>query len=165
MNQAVLTAARWAAELGPPSGAPTDFWRALYARTYGAELRVESAARAKDIVDRDAQRYGRLLAAMWRMAGIEFDTLSDGALRPRSTDGERHSSERRWSRRQRLGRPLNILRLLKAAFTFDGAMDYVAWKIERHSGVRIEVSPWQRRFPLLAAPRLYWQLRRRGLLR
>ncbi len=40
-------------------------------------------------------------------------------------------------------------------------MDYVAWKIERHSGVRIEVAPWQRRFPLLAAPGLYWKLRRR----
>jgi hypothetical protein len=44
-------------------------------------------------------------------------------------------------------------------------MDYVAWKIERHRGVRIEVKPWQRRFPLLAAPGLYWKLRRRGILR
>jgi hypothetical protein len=44
-------------------------------------------------------------------------------------------------------------------------MDDVVWKRERHSGVRIEVSPWQRRFPLLAAPGLYLQLRRRGVLR
>ena len=58
-----------------------------------------------------------------------------------------------------------MLRLAKAAFTFDGAMDYVAWKIERHSGVRIEVKPWQRRFPLLAAPGLYLKLRRMGVLR
>ena len=64
-----------------------------------------------------------------------------------------------------LGRPLNILRLLKAAFTFEGAMDYVAWKVERHSGVRIEVAPWQRRFPLLAAPGLYWKLQATGRAR
>jgi hypothetical protein len=44
-------------------------------------------------------------------------------------------------------------------------MDYVAWKVERHSGVRIDVKPWQRRFPLLAAPGLYLKLRRLGVLR
>lgn len=164
IEQAILTAARWAAELGPASAAPADFWRALFARTYGTELRIESATRANDIVDRDRQRYGSLLPAAWRVAGIEFETSSDGALRPQLSAGERRSAARRWARRRWLGRPLNILRLLKAAFTFDGAMDYVAWKIERHSGVRIEVSPWQRRFPLLAAPKLYWQLRKRGLL-
>jgi hypothetical protein len=37
--------------------------------------------------------------------------------------------------------------------------------VERHSGVRVEVAPWQRRFPLLAAPGLYWKLRRRGVLK
>jgi hypothetical protein len=58
-----------------------------------------------------------------------------------------------------------MLRLLKAAFTFDGGADYVVWKIERHRGVRLQLSPWQRRFPLLAAPGIYWQLRRRGILR
>jgi hypothetical protein len=44
-------------------------------------------------------------------------------------------------------------------------MDYVAWKVERHSGVRIELADWERRHPLLAAPGLYWRLRRRGVLR
>jgi hypothetical protein len=28
----------------------------------------------------------------------------------------------------------------------------------------MEVKPWQRRFPLLAAPLLYWKLRRLGVL-
>jgi hypothetical protein len=31
--------------------------------------------------------------------------------------------------------------------------------------VRLEVSPWQRRFPVLAVPKLYWQLRARGIWR
>ncbi len=44
-------------------------------------------------------------------------------------------------------------------------MDSAAWKIERHSGVHIEVTPWPRRFPLLTAPGLYWKLRREGVLR
>jgi len=86
-------------------------------------------------------------------------------LRPVLAPQLRTEALRAWARRARLGRALNVLRLLKAALTFDHALDYVVWKVERHSGVRLEVAPWERRFPLLAAPGLYWRLRRRGLLR
>lgn len=162
---AVVTAARWAAELGPASGQAPDFWRALFAHTYEAELRVERSGRGDSIVDRDAARYSALLPAAWRLGGIEFESTPEGLLTPALSHDARRAARRRWARRRMLGKPLNFARLLKAAFTFDGAMDYVAWKIERHSGVRVEVSPWQRRFPLLAAPGLYWKLRRRGVLR
>jgi hypothetical protein len=162
---AVVTAADWAAALGPTSALPEDFWRALFAHTYVAELRVESNDRSRDIVTPDVERYRALLPLAWTAAGIEFGSLPDGQLRPALSAEQRARRLRRWSTLQRWGRRLNILRLLKAALTFDGAMDYVAWKIERHRGVRIEVAPWQRRFPLLAAPGLYWKLRRRGILR
>lgn len=165
IREAVVTAARWAAHLGPPSAAPADFWRALYARTYLAELRVESAGRARNLVDRDTARYENILPMAWSLGGVDYESRHGGELAPRLSDAERRSAQSRWNWRTRLGKPLNLLRLSKAAFTFDGAMDYVAWKIERHSGVRIEVAPWQRRFPLLAAPGLYWRLRRRGVLR
>ena len=164
LRDAVVTAAQWAAALGPAIASPADFWRSLFAKTYGAELRVESAQRGVDIVDRDRERYAQYLPLAWRAADIHY-TEVDGALTPQFTTVQRATASRRWSRRRRLGKPLNLLRLLKAGFTFAGAMDYVVWKVERHSGVRIEVSPWQRRFPLLAAPGLYWRLRRRGVLK
>jgi hypothetical protein len=162
---AVGCAASWAAWLGPETGKPEDFWRALFARTYAAELRVEKQARASDIVGKALDRYAALLPLAWDRAGIRYRRSSEGMLATDIPLLERARSLRSWAWRQRLGRPLNILRLLKAAFTFEGAMDYVAWKIERHSGVHIEVTPWQRRFPLLAAPGLYWKLRREGVLR
>lgn len=165
VRQAVVTAARWSAELGPARGDALAFWRALFARTYRAELRVEKTQRGDDLVAREAARYASLLPAAWMAAGLAFDTAADGTLAPQLGARARAAAERRWARRSRLGKPLNLLRLLKAAFTFDGAMDYVAWKVERHSGVRIEVAPWQRRFPLLAAPALYWRLRKLGVLR
>jgi len=165
VENAVTTAASWAAMLGPERAAPEDFWRALFERTYVTELRVESGDRSQGIVAADAARYRALLAPAWRAGGIRHENLPGGELRTTLAAGEREKQQRRWSTLQRWGKRLNILRLLKAAFTFDGAMDYVAWKIERHRGVRIEVSPWQRRFPLLAAPGLYWKLRRRGILR
>ena len=56
------------------------------------------------------------------------------------------------------GKPLNLLRLAKASTTFDGAATYAAWKIERHTGVAIEVTPWRERHPLLAAPGVLWRV-------
>ncbi len=163
--QAVITAARWAAQLGPDSGDALSFWRALFARTYGAELRVEKGSRPNDIVARDAERYSGLLEHAWHAAGIAFDRTVDGCLVPALHPSSRHSATRRWRLRQRLGKLLNGLRLIKAAFTFDRAMDYVVWKVERHSGVRPDITDWQRRHPLLAAPGLYLRLRKLNLLR
>jgi hypothetical protein len=165
LRQATLTAAQWAAWLGPARGHELDYWRALYARTYGAELRVESTLRGPELIDAESVRYARLLPAAWKSLGIAFDVDADGTLQPRLDERIRRQALRRWARRRRLGKFLNLLRLVKAAFTFEGAMDYVVWKVERHSGVRIEPSPWQRRHPLLAAPWLYWRMRRQQLLR
>ncbi|MDO9314974.1 MAG: hypothetical protein Q7T97_10560 [Burkholderiaceae bacterium] len=162
---AVVTASRWAALLGPSKGEAVAFWRALYQRTYAAELRVERSARSSDLLSGAAPRYERLLLAAWRAAGVPFAVVADGMVAPSVDSSERARAERRWRLRKGLGRPLNLLRLLKAAWTFDNAIDYVAWKVERHSGYRIEPTPFQRRHPLLAAPWLYWRLRRRGVLR
>jgi hypothetical protein len=165
LRLATITAAKWAAALGPEHGEAVDYWRALFARTYDAELRVEGSARGADLVARDTVRHVRLLPAAWHAAGVPFDATADGRLHPKLTPPARAAADRRWARRRQLGRALNMLRLIKAAFTFDGAIDYVAWKVERHSGVRLEIRPWQRRHPLLAAPQLYCQLRKRGVLR
>ncbi len=161
---AAKSAAYWAAVLGPECGERAAYWNALYARTYELELRVESAGRSDTVVARARERYARLLPASWQAAGVAFETHAD-ALRPLLDRRSRAGALRQWALRRRLGRPLNVLRLLKAALTFERPLDYVVWKVERHSGVRLAVAPWQRRFPLLAAPGLYCRLRRRGLLR
>ena len=49
-----------------------------------------------------------------------------------------------------------------AAFTFSGGQSYLLWKIERHSGVRVEPLAWERRHPLLSAPFLAWRVYRKG---
>lgn len=164
MADAVVCAGWWAANLGPAAGTAPDYWQALFTHTYAAELRVESAARPQDIVGKNPARYGELLPLAWESGNVAFTRHEADGFTPALDQAHRQRAARRWRRNQRHGRRLNVLRLLKASFTFDGAMDYVAWKIERHRGVRIEVRPWQRRFPLLAAPLLYWKLRRMGVL-
>ena len=67
----------------------------------------------------------------------------------------------RWARRRRLGKPINLLRLVRAASTFEGASRYAAWKIERHTGVPVEITPWRERHPVLAAPGVLFSVWRR----
>lgn len=71
----------------------------------------------------------------------------------------------RWAMRRVLGKLLSVLRLAKGLFTFDGGVDYILWKIERHTGARIALTPWQRRHPLLASPVFLWRLYRLGAIR
>jgi hypothetical protein len=162
--EAATTAARFAAALGPETGAPAAFWDSLFRETYAAEFRVENAGREKTILAADAARYDALLPLAWQAAGIAF-TSADGALSPRLAPAERKRLLGAWRLRRTMGRPLNIARLMKAAFTFEGAARYAAWKIERHTGVPVAVTPWRERHPILAAPGVLWRVareRRRG---
>ena len=47
---------------------------------------------------------------------------------------------------------------MRAAFTFDGAARYGAWKIERHTGIAVPLSPFAERHPILAAPGVFWRV-------
>ncbi|MCW0210946.1 MAG: hypothetical protein OJK14_27945 [Achromobacter sp.] len=161
--QAVATAAGWAVRLGPERARPSDFWTALFRHTYGAELRVERGDRATLIHDWDADRYARLLPLALAHTGIATTAEADGRLRPRVPD--RATAQRAWARRRRLGKPLNLLRLIKAAFTFENGIDYILWKLERHAGRPVRISPWQRRHPILASPLLILRLYRDGIIR
>lgn len=156
---AVATATRFAAALGPEEGAPLDYWRALFRATYAAEFRVEAGGRSDQIVDHDPVRYAAFLPLGWERAGIPWRETGNSlavALPPRL----RRRILAGWSRARRWGKPLNIVRLLKAAFTFDGAGRYAAWKIERHTGIPVPLTPWQERHPILAAPGVLWRLHR-----
>lgn len=165
ITRAVVSAADWAARLGPSSGKPNDFWDALFRRTYAAELRVEKASRACALTSFASARYAALLPLAWRAAGVHASSEADGRLRPLLSARLRRRAIAEWKRRQLLGKPLNLARLVKTAYTFKGGVDYVIWKIERHSGYKLELKAWQRHHPVLAAPSVLWQLRRHGAIR
>ena len=74
-------------------------------------------------------------------------------------------ARRWWRRMQGHGKRYSVARLAKATATFAGGADYIAWKINRHTGAGIELKPWQRRHPLLAAITLFPRLLRSGAVR
>jgi hypothetical protein len=159
LTAATITAGRLAAALGPDRGSEADYWSALFRATYRTELRVERRGREATILDANRTHFDGLLPLAWAGAGIGCE--EDGAmLRPILTRRSRAALLRRWLPRRIAGKPLNLARLLRASFTFEGAARYAAWKIERHSGIRVPLTPWRERHPILAAPAMLWALRR-----
>lgn len=154
--RAIGTASLWAVRLGPASGRPGDYWTGLFAHTYAVELRPEPAGRGSGIYEHGAAWFDGILVPGLAMSGVEPNVDGTGLLHP-NFDGRWRAA---WGVRWVAGKVLNVLRLIKAAFTFEDGAAYVAWKIERHTGIRLELSKWQRRHPLLAAPALLLQLRR-----
>jgi hypothetical protein len=135
------------AAAGPkPGEEPLDLWRRAFALTYSAELRAERQGRSSSVVDLDPDRYRRFTKP----------ALASGCkLHP-------HGS---WTWRRIEGKTLSVARLAKASLTFAGGADYIAWKINRHAGTNIKLTPWQQRHPLLAAISLLPRLIRSGAVR
>ena len=139
-----------------------DIWRRGFSLTYGAELRAERAGKSVSIVESEPERYARFgqaaLGEVARRMGVGPNGEMPLPVRP-------DRMQRRWRGMSRKGKPLSVLRLAKATTTFAGGVDYLAWKINRHSGAGIVVKPWQRRWPILGALTLLPRLLRRGAIR
>ena len=131
--------------MGAPGSLTTSaaYWQAVLKRTYAAELRSERAGKFDEIYEANRAWYDAL-----------FRARGDGADRPLL-----------WRLRQAAGKTLSAARILKSVFTFEDPVGYMLWKLERHSGVRIQATERQRRYPLLFAWPLVWRLYREGAFR
>jgi hypothetical protein len=155
---AARTAARLAVALGPATGTPDTYWRALFRATYAAEFRVEKAGREESILSANREHFDGLLPLALSADGIASSRDPEGTLRPDLSGPRRHALKRWWARRQRLGKPYNLVRLVRASTTFEGAARYAAWKIERHTGVPVTITPWREKHPVLSAPGVLWHV-------
>lgn len=161
LASAAATAARLAAALGPASGTAEQYWRALFRATYKAEFRVEKPGRENDILGVNVEHFDGLLPLALTEAGIAFTVQGQGErITPSLSASERKRIGAWWAHRQRMGKPLNFARLVKASTTFEGAAKYAAWKIERHTGMPVEVTPFREKHPVLSAPGVLWALRK-----
>jgi len=164
---AVETMAAETLALMPAEFTADRLWIRAFRESYGTELRAERSNRPQDLYRACPERYDGLTAAA--LSGsqglVPGDAPGASSVRHRTSAGRRSTARLRWMTRRVLGKTLHVLRLLKAAYTFTDGLDYILWKIEKHSGVRTIPTPWQRRHPLMAAPSLAWRLYRRGAFR
>ncbi len=125
----------------PSPDSSVAYWMAVFSRTYAAEIRSERPSRREALYAANQDYYDRLFQARHAMA-------------------ESGRGARAWPLAQAAGKLLSLLRIIKSILTFEDAVDYMLWKLERHSGVRLDASERQRRYPLLFAWPLAWRLYR-----
>ena len=119
-------------------------WTGLFRETYRSELRTEQGDRASELYAAGAARYDRLLDA----ARPELPPVDGLFARPHRV-------------RRVVAKAIGVVQLVKSAVTFGDWMPYALWKLERHTGTRLEPTEAQRRHPFL----LGWPLVVRALAR
>ncbi|MGI9331126.1 MAG: hypothetical protein ACR2QB_10470 [Gammaproteobacteria bacterium] len=147
--QAVRTFAQAAGPLCAPPSQGALFWQEALQLTFASELRAESADRAAQLVAQDADYFEAVAAQL-------PDTRPPGGPT---------RAKLAWGLRAVVGKPGSVLRLLKGWYTFDGGLDYLVWKLERHSGQQIEIPPQVRARPVLHIWGFAWRLYRDGVFR
>lgn len=168
LAQAVLTFFARVLPLLPPDFEARDVWQRGLSSSYRAELRAEPPSAAARLFDAATDYYEQITPAVMGAMPFPVEILSDrtpiryhaaisAPMRLRSRLG--------WAIRRVQGKALSVLRLLKGLLTFRGGVDYILWKIERHSGVKIELTPRLQRHPLLAKGVILWRLYRRSAFR
>ncbi len=158
-----LAAINYAARIAPlieNEVTSSQFWETALATTYRCELRPEPPENATRVIAHDPDYWPQLTAVLASLpvslkpTGIGYATVATGA--------ERRRARWMWRLRAISGKLFNLARLFKAAGTFSNGIDYIAWKVERHSSVRVEPTDTMRRYPRLAAWGLIWRMWRQG---
>ena len=168
LTQAVLTfAKRVLPQVASPFTA-ADFWRKGLELSYRAELRTERPEKLARLLEATPDYYEQITRSAMAAACLPVDIkVDENTVWFVSTIPERVRLKNRldWFVRRWQGKLLSVLRLLKGLLTFRGGVDYILWKIERHSGVRVEVPPHLERHPFIATCFIFWRLYRRGAYR
>jgi hypothetical protein len=145
-----------------------DLWVALLTESYRAEMRAERGGAPERLYDADARRHEQVTEAALRRLPESRTTERQGGqlwaeveLRPI----ERRTAAILWRILRMRGKLRSLLRIVKSAATFEGGVDYVIWKVERHSGEKVDPTWREKRHRLLALGGEVWRLYRKGAFR
>lgn len=136
-----------------------DIWTRCLMFTYAAELRPESETRARHLAEYNHDDFVQLTHAASPVLDEVFIRQADSeSYACRNSPGTRRLALWHWRLRRWQGLMLSILRLTKASITFRDCLEYAAWKIERHTGTYIEITPFSKRFPIIWGLKALWHL-------
>lgn len=164
LAQAVVTFLQRTLPSLPAHGPVLSLWQQGLALSYATELRPESPQRTVELTQTNAAYYERVTRLAAPLLGGDIG-CDNGQYRATVPGPRRLFNRVGWRLRSLQGKLLSLARLSKALFTFEGGLDYIAWKLERHSGQRIDVPDRVRRYPLVFVWGMVWDLYRRGVFR
>ncbi len=168
--EAVLTLVKRLGVFLPAQGraqrfSPAALWHEAFRRTYASELRPEPEETIRANYEADPLRYDALagfaLESLHEEGWIDELTRHGPAFQVSMSPHRRRAARLRWHLARPFWKLLAFTRLVKNATTFGDWVPYVLWKLERHTGRKLEISERQRRHPFLygwpVLARLLWQ--------
>lgn len=168
LTRAILTFITRTLPRVPSPFTARDLWAIGLGLSYRAELRAERPHKLIRLYEAAPDYYEHITRQAFLTLSFPVDIQkSDTTFRYAVDipDRARRVSRLDWMVRAWQGKMLSVLRLLKGMLTFRGGVDYILWKIERHSGIHVEASPRLKQYPLLAACVILWRLYCRGAYR
>lgn len=168
LSTAILTTVGCSVPLVAPRFSSRELWTTTWSETYRAEVRAERPGATAALWASAPDRYERVTRLA--LPALPYPAVADEASDPiMFTVSLPHAAPRRarmlWRIRRVYGKARFLLRILRNALIFDGGVDYVLWKIQRHSGVEVDYRWRERRHPLLALGTEAWRLYRAGAFR
>lgn len=142
------TPLRWALPFVEAPFTVREFARGMVAVSYRSEIRPEQNARPHEVVAAQAEFFDRTYAP------ILEEAVREGLL-TESEEGFRPLRAPSWWLVQRLklyffsSRVRSTARWVKHVYTFEGWQEYIVRKVERRLGVSVQLTPMERRFPVI----------------
>ncbi|MBY0356159.1 MAG: hypothetical protein K2Q12_10605, partial [Rickettsiales bacterium] len=132
-----------------------EFWQIGLKQTYASEFRAERHGRQDMLVEAMHTALMARSRALLEHHSLQGLTLEGEQMLSMLSPTQKKRQRLAQKGRNLISKAQHLLRLAKAAFTFVGGLDYLVYKIERHSGVRLEPTAFQRRHPLLGIGPLF----------
>jgi len=163
LAEAVATFVRFAVPFADAAFDARALWTAGWQATYGAELRPERTGKGGSLFDENAERFEQATALAlatlpWAVARETREGRT--TYRVALPVPARRQATRAWRHRRLKAKSLFLLRILRNGLIFEGGVDYVLWKIQRHSGVATDPTWREKRHPWLALGAEAWRLYR-----
>jgi len=139
-------------------------WTTQLLQSYRAEVRAERDAVVGRLYAAASARYEHVTrAALPRLAVAATASVVDGTTWISAQTPSAARARALWAVRRSYGKLLSFLRILKSGLTQEHSVEYAIWKVERHSGLKID--PRYQRHPLLALGEQVWRMYRKGAFR
>ena len=168
LAQAVLTFIARVLPLVPSPFTSRELWQKGLELSYRAELRAERPHKLAGLFEAAPDYYESITRAALSALPVSahIQEINGGkCYSVHISKRARRIGRLDWTVRSWQGKILSVLRLVKGTLTFRGGVDYILWKIERHSGIRVEPPPRLKRYPFLAVCVILWRLYRQGAYR
>lgn len=138
----------WVPLYCPPEFDLIDYCTAMIQASYSSEIRPETGNRVAEVVARQRDGLETIYTPILEY-GVSSGHLLRFGDRFRLATPPAADVKRRWSKYFRRTKRRATARWSKYVLTFNGWPDYIARKLERRSGIKVEITDRERRWPLI----------------